>query len=579
MFAIRRIYDDVMPANKSVLAKVQKILLSRFSAIDAQEVSSLGEKLRNPFKQRFRSMLFAAQSQKQKVIGFALVMHDPKLRFVFLDYLASGRGLASGGVGGALYEYVRDEAKALGSIGVFFECLPDDATQCKDPQELRAAKARLRFYENYGARPIVGTDYQRPIQPNDTCMPYLVYDGLDTAELLRKSKLKKIVRAVLERKYHELCPPEYVEAVVDSIRQDPVRLRDYRYIRIEPVRSCPARRMAKHTIPVVVNDKHDIHHVKDRGYVESPVRIPRILNELQKSADIEIIEPKQFTPRVLKTVHDADYVDYLERACNRLGETTSVYPYVFPIRNRARPPKELSIRAGYYCIDTFTPLNRSAWLAACRAVDCTLTAAQLIMSGHRLAYALVRPPGHHAEKRYFGGFCYFNNTALAAQMFSGHGRVAVLDIDYHHGNGQQDVFYRRSDVLTISLHGHPDFAYPYFSGFANERGEGPGEGYNLNIPLPEKLDGAGYVKALDRALRRICDYKPVFLIVALGFDTAKLDPTGSWTLEARDFFENGKKIGGLGTSVLVVQEGGYRTRTLGNNAAAFFSGLKEGIHW
>ena len=169
-----------------------------------------------------------------------------------------------------------------------------------------------------------------------------------------------------------------------------------------------------------------------------------------------------------------------------------------------------------------SPLHRNAWPAARRAVDCALTAAREILDGRRLAYALVRPPGHHAERRSFGGFCYFNNNAIAAQFLSAHGKVAILDIDYHHGNGQQDIFYRRADVLTVSLHGHPRFAYPYFSGFEDERGEGEGEGFNLNLPLPETLDGARYREALASALNRIEAFGPQFLVVALGLDPAKI---------------------------------------------------------
>jgi acetoin utilization deacetylase AcuC-like enzyme len=188
----------------------------------------------------------------------------------------------------------------------------------------------------------------------------------------------------------------------------------------------------------------------------------------------------------------------------------------------------------------------------------------------------VRPPGHHAERRIFGGFCYFGSAAIAANYLSSYGRVAVLDIDYHHGNGTQDIFYGRADVLTISIHGHPNFAFPYFNGFARERGEGAGRGYNMNMPMPENLDGDGYRKALDRAVKRLIRFGPQFLIVALGLDTAKGDPTGTWGLTARDFAENGRIIGRLDIPTLVVQEGGYDTRVIGVNARNFFTGLFEG---
>ncbi len=205
-----------------------------------------------------------------------------------------------------------------------------------------------------------------------------------------------------------------------------------------------------------------------------------------------------------------------------------------------------------------------------------LTAAAELSHGRPLSYALVRPPGHHAEARAFGGFCYFNNAAIAAQYLVPQGKVAILDIDYHHGNGQQEIFYRRSDVLTVSIHGHPNFAYPYFSGFADERGTDAGLGFNLNLPLGESIDGPQYRTTLEKALTAVRRFEPVFLIVALGLDTAKGDPTGSWQLKAKDFELNGRQIGALELPTLVIQEGGYYTRTLGTNARHFFQGLADG---
>jgi acetoin utilization deacetylase AcuC-like enzyme len=275
-------------------------------------------------------------------------------------------------------------------------------------------------------------------------------------------------------------------------------------------------------------------------------------------------------------VHDGDYVDYLKRACAQVPKGKSVYPYIFPIRNAQKMPKDLPLRAGYFCIDTFTPINANAWFAAREAVDCALTAADCVLYGAPFAYALVRPPGHHAERRSFGGFCYFNNAAIAAHYLSRFGKVAVLDIDYHHGNGTQDIFWRRADVLTVSIHGHPSFAYPYFSGFREEAGEGEGKGYNLNIPLPESLPPGGYFEALDKSLRRVVRHKPNFLVVALGFDTGVGDPTGSWSNRPKDFVEIGRRISALGVATVIVQEGGYRTRTLGANAHGFFKGIWQG---
>jgi acetoin utilization deacetylase AcuC-like enzyme len=238
---------------------------------------------------------------------------------------------------------------------------------------------------------------------------------------------------------------------------------------------------------------------------------------------------------------------------------------------------ELTVRAGYYCIDTFTPLSSNAFIAAKRAVDCTLTAAEKIIGGFRLAYALVRPPGHHAERNVFGGFCYFNNAAIAAHHLSQYGPVAMLDVDYHHGNGQQFIFYERKDVLTVSIHGHPSVAYPYFSGFAHERGDGNGAGFNVNYPLPEHVDAQTYWDTLSRALSQIRHFRPRYLVVCLGLDTAKGDPTGSWGLQSKDFTEMGKRIGAANLPTLVVQEGGYRTRTIGINARSFFEGLWQAV--
>jgi acetoin utilization deacetylase AcuC-like enzyme len=196
-----------------------------------------------------------------------------------------------------------------------------------------------------------------------------------------------------------------------------------------------------------------------------------------------------------------------------------------------------------------------------------------LLEGYHSAYALVRPPGHHAERDVFGGFCYFNNASIAAHFLSKYGKVAILDIDYHHGNGHQQIFYSRKDVLTVSIHGNPAFAYPYFTGFAKETGEGEGEGYNLNYPLKESITGEEYLLVLKKSLRKIADYKPDYLIISLGLDIAKGDPTGTWSLKASDFLNNGIEIGKQSYPILFVQEGGYKNRTLGINARNFFEGF------
>ncbi len=576
MFRIRRIHDDVLPVNRDAIRQVQKILHHHFAAVHPEEIDGLAEKLRNPFKQRFRSVLLVGERERGGVVGFGFLMHEPDLEFCYLDFIASAKDMTGRGIGGALYHRVRQETIALGARGLFFECLPDDPAECDDGELLRENAARLRFYEHFGVRPIAGTAYQKPIRAEDRCLPYLMYDGLESDRPLRRDFARRVVRAILERKYGHICPAKYVDEVVASFRDDPLRLRDLRYVQA-PQPAVPAQSGVFEQVAIVVNEKHDIHHVRERGYVEAPVRIKSILAALQPTGMFRTTQPRSYSENRIRRVHEPDFVAYLRRACVSVGQGKSWYPYVFPVRNASRPPKELSVRAGYYCIDTFTPLNANAFLAAKRAVDCTLTAADLVLQGHRVAYALVRPPGHHAERRTFGGFCYFNNAAIAAEYLSELGQVAMLDIDYHHGNGQQDIFYQRDDVLTVSIHGHPNFTYPYFSGFEEERGEGSGEGFNRNFALPENIDGDQYRRTLTKAIRTVADFKPKLLVLCLGLDTAKADPTGTWSLLAKDFKANGRMIGELGLPTLVVQEGGYRTRTLGTNVRHFFEGLLGGL--
>ncbi len=577
MINLRQVLNDQAEADLDALRQVQQIIREQFPAIKAEKIEKIPEELNNPLKYKYRTILIVAESLQRVVQGFVLLNYAPDLNFCFLDFIATSKAKTGIGIGGVLYERVRDECHYLGVIGLFFECLPDDPALCKDSKALKQNAARLAFYERYGVRPIINTLYETPLTPEDDSPPYLMFDDLGKHRVLGRDKTRTIVRAILERKYGDLCPRSYVDSVVQSINDQPVQLRPFRY-RKESVPLITAGIPRDRKIKLFYNVQHDIHHIKQNGYVEAPVRIHAILRELTKQQLCLTVRSARFSDKYITAVHAPEFYHYLKRVSLSMPEIKSIYPYVFPVRNPHRPPHELAIRAGYYCMDTFTPLNRNAFLAARSAVDCALSAARELIQGSSPAYVLVRPPGHHAEKKLFGGFCYLNTTAIAAAYLSPYGKVAILDVDYHHGNGQQDIFYERSDVLAVSLHGHPNIAFPYFTGFKSERGYGPGLGYNWNYPLPETITPELYQEVLKEAVQKIIRFNPKFLVIAFGADTAKGDPTGSWPFTGHDFHHLGHQLGRLHYTSMVVQEGGYRIRTLGQNVAKFIQGLWEGYY-
>lgn len=273
-----------------------------------------------------------------------------------------------------------------------------------------------------------------------------------------------------------------------------------------------------------------------------------------------IHSPNNFPMSYIYLVHDERYVKWLKNKCALLQPEEEYITEVF----------------GYdLCFDTGTPISKTTFESAKRAVDVTLTAASLLSGRTSLVYALVRPPGHHATRSACGGYCYFNNAAVAAAYFlkDGADGIAILDLDFHHGNGTQDIFYDTDRVLYVSIHGDPDVFYPWISGRESETGEGPGEGFNINLLLPAKSDWSKYSEALDQALREIKDYYPDVLIVSLGFDTHKDDPVGGFSLNDDDFARMGKAIGKLKIPTLVVQEGGYNPQTNTSAAVKFFSAI------
>ncbi|HXK64702.1 MAG TPA: acetylpolyamine amidohydrolase [Spirochaetota bacterium] len=572
MIRIRRLFNPYIPHNIDAFNAVKNIIKEQFPLLAIKKIDEIEDQLINPLKYKYHTSLFIAEDIHDSIKGVALVLHFTDLGIFYLDYLAVKPGKSSGGIGSALYQRIRKEASLLNVFGIFLECLPDDPLLCNNPEDVEQNKKRLAFYERFGARPIINTLYESKVKPDDDCPPYLVFDGLGNYDSIPNKLARNIIQAILERKYNDYCDEKYITRVIESIKDDPVQLRPFRYIHNKTLIHNIVTPHT-YTIRLYINDRHHIHHVKDRGYVESPVRVKSILSELLKSDIFENGKISHYPDKFIYEVHNKNYVDYFKNVCKNLPEGKSVYPYVFPIRNAARAPRELSVRAGYYCFDTFTPLNKNAYLAARWGVNCVLSAVDDIVSGIPVAYVLTRPPGHHAEHSVFGGFCYFNNVAIAAQRFSKVGKVAILEIDYHHGNGQQQIFYKRNDVLTISIHGHPSFAYPYFSGFAEELGEENGKGFNYNFPLPETISYDKYKHTLLRAVKIIKDFNPDFLIVALGLDVGKGDPTGTWGLVKEDFYTNGGIIATCGIPTLIVQEGGYRNLTIGKNAFAFFMGF------
>lgn len=296
-------------------------------------------------------------------------------------------------------------------------------------------------------------------------------------------------------------------------------------------------------------------------------------------ATFSIRPPAALPVGLITAAHDARLIA-LYRACEGgIPPGESLSPSVFPRGSQTRREPDNLQKAGYFCFDSGTPLTSSTWEAAAWSAACADAASRTVESGASpLAYGLCRPPGHHATRDLFGGYCYFNNAAIVAKRLRRKARVAILDIDFHHGNGTQDIFYRDPRVLFVSIHGTPAEFYPYFSGFAEETGAGPGAGFNLNLPLPRGCDGQEYMRVLERsALAAVAAFQPAYLIVSAGFDTFKSDPIGAFTLVTPDYHELGERIGRLGIPVIALQEGGYWVDDLGLNVATFLRGVRDGL--
>lgn len=317
----------------------------------------------------------------------------------------------------------------------------------------------------------------------------------------------------------------------------------------------------------------ELHRAQLLPSFECPERADYIRDALV-DAGHALIEPRAYGIDLLHGVHDPGLVDFLRTAYARWqaeGRGGSMLPSGFPARGlrRDRVPAGIHGAMGYYAFDAGTPIVEGTWDAAFAAAQCALTAADLVGEGERAAYALCRPPGHHAARGSYGGYCYLNHAALAAQRLRdrGFGKVALVDVDYHHGNGSQDIFWERGDVLFASIHGTPDHDYPYFLGYADERGIGAGEGSTLNLPLPRGTDWSGYAAALDTVLQAVSDFGADALVVSLGVDTYEGDPISAFRLATAHFPMIGTRLAALGLSTVLVQEGGYAVQEIGTNVA------------
>ena len=323
---------------------------------------------------------------------------------------------------------------------------------------------------------------------------------------------------------------------------------------------------------------------------EVPQRLEHVLSELERRPVGELLTPSGDLPldEALLRVHSPEYLTFLSTAWDEWVSLSpdnvnrDALPSVWPLPgNQAfrmdRPPLNFAAKLGQYAFDAGTPLMSGSWTAAREGAACALAAAQAVSKGESSAVALTRPPGHHAGRGYMGGYCFLNNAAIAAQHLRSQGlqRIAVMDIDYHHGNGTQAIFDERSDVYTVSIHGDPQTEYPFFLGHADERGTGPGEGYNLNFPLPKGTAFETWYGSLQKALQVIADFSPQALVVPLGLDTYEGDPISGFKLKSVHYLQVGRALASLRLPTVFTLEGGYAVADFGRNTVNVLEGFQS----
>jgi acetoin utilization deacetylase AcuC-like enzyme len=346
--------------------------------------------------------------------------------------------------------------------------------------------------------------------------------------------------------------------------------------------------MGAEFMKIIYTDDHRLHFAQGEIFggelvtpFERPSRIEYILRELRLRKMTDIMAPAKLDMRPVRKVHDKGFLAFLEsdwEMWTTAGYRGEIIPTVFPVPGmRKIKPRYIDGLAGYYAQGNETCITAGTWDAARASAAVAQTGQKIVSGGARVAFALCRPPGHHCHHDMYGGYCFLNNAAIAAQGFldAGADRVAMLDVDFHHGNGSQDIFYDRDDVLFCSLHGDPLDAFPHFLGFKDENGRGRGEGFNINYPMPPGTAYDVWSKALEDACRKVSRYKPDALVVSLGVDTYKDDPISFFKLTSEDFRNYGARIAKLKLPTLFVMEGGYAIETIGVNTVNVLEGFLD----
>ncbi|MBC5767284.1 histone deacetylase family protein [Ramlibacter albus] len=333
--------------------------------------------------------------------------------------------------------------------------------------------------------------------------------------------------------------------------------------------------------------RHEMYRGRLVDCHEVPQRAELVVDELKRRGFGQPRTAPAADMRVVESIHARPYLDFLRTAwaewvsLDPSHAALDILPSVWPNHGLRRDvvPANFSAKVGLYAFDAGSPITAGTWDACIAGAACAIEAARQVAAGaDRSALVVTRPPGHHAGRDFYGGYCFVNNTALAAQALrdAGHARVAVLDVDYHHGNGTQSIFYERADVLTVSVHGDPMTEYPFYLGHASERGAGAGEGFNLNLPLPRGTAFGPWRRALEQGLDAVARFGASALVVALGVDTYEGDPISSFRLTSADFVEVGLLLASCRLPTVIVLEGGYAVADMGVNVANVAEGFAGG---